>query len=140
MTKKRTIIYGLLLIGLIALLTAGLLPGETYARYNACTSWNTVIHAASDTMPIMNGETKQLAFPVSDPHAAVCVLEKLQSDGTYAVYTGADLDVSTEGENILVEMVDTLPAAGTYRLILTWNNEDTTQEQVVTFFISYSGN
>lgn len=139
--KKRKIIYGLLLSGAIFLLCAAIAPGDAYARYNTCAGWNTVINASGNALPVLTENTKTLTLPFAETtENAVCSIQRMQGDGTFANYEDAGLTASLAGEGVQIHMGDGLPPAGTYRVVVTWASEDaeSVSTETATFFVNYS--
>lgn len=141
MTEKRKILYGLLLCGMFLSLSALMVPGKAYARYNTGASWNTVINAPSGILPVLTEDNEVLTFPLPEATGEVVfAIQKMQTDGTYVEYTKGSLTAHLEGERVQIHLGKTLPPAGTYRLVITWTSEDAEPASVetVTFFINYS--
>lgn len=137
MTNKRIIVYGLLLCCASLLFALSLSPGQAYARYYAGASWNAVIHNTSQTTPILTKTTKSLTLPISSWDDGVCIIEKMQADGTFTEYTSDGLAATLSAENAIVTLGEALPPAGTYRLVISSMDRETVI-QTVTFFINYS--
>ena len=138
---KKTIIYGLLLSVAMLLLCAAVFPGDTYARYNTCAGWNTVINASGNTLPVLTENTRTLTLPFSEiAENAACSIERMQGDGTFTIYADAGLTASLAGESVQIHMGDAHPPAGTYRVVITWASEDAelVSTETATFFVNYS--
>ncbi len=141
MTEKRKILYGLLLCGAFLLLSMLVFPGEAYARYSTGASWNTVINAPSGILPVLTEDNTTLTFSVSEMTGeGEFTIQKMQTDGTYADYTGEGLTIQQEEERVQIHLDKPIPPAGTYQMIITWTSEDaeTTLVETVTFFVNYS--
>lgn len=141
MTEKRKILYGLLLCGAFLLLSMLVVPGEAYARYNTGASWNTVINAPSGILPVLTKDNTTLTVPVPEMTGEVVfAIQKMQTDGTYAEYTGEGLIIQQEEESVQIHLDKPFPPASTYQMIITWTSEDAeiTLVETVTFFVNYS--
>ena len=141
MTEKRKIIYGLLLCGAFLLLSVLVAPGNAYARYITSAGWNTVINAPSGTLPVLTKDNTTLTVPVPEMTGEVVfAIQKMQTDGTYAEYTGEGLIIQQEEESVQIHLDKPFPPAGTYQMVITWTSEDaaTASVETVTFFINYS--
>lgn len=141
MTTQRKIVYGLLLSAAILLLTLSLTPGQTYARYYAGASWNTVVWGPDGDLPVLTGNSKTLTVLRENiPDTAQCTFRILSADQTYADFTSDSLTATVADGTVTIRLGETLPPAGTYHLVLTWDNEEagSTEAETVTFFINYS--
>lgn len=137
MTNRNRISFGLLLLSVTLLLAVSMLPGQAFARYYAGASWNAVIHDTSKTIPILTKTAKTLSIPVEAPENAVCIVEKMQSDGGYEAFASNGVAATLSGENALIALGEDLPPAGTYRLVIRSADGETVLQTVV-FFVNYS--
>lgn len=146
MARKYTIAYGLLLVAVL-LLSLALLPGRAYARYDTAVGWNTVIIGPQDPvvtgpeLPVLTASNQTLEFilsdEVKDPELS---LETLLADQSFAIYDNGGMTVIQSDTTVTIQLEQVRPPAGTYRLVITWENEETaeTETAAVTFFINYS--
>lgn len=153
MRKRKTIVYGLLLLALLPGLLTLLLVGDAYARYDTTVLWNTVI-SPPDTgqqmvavgPPILQKAGDTLQFTLS---AELQNRENIQYTLMYwssGGYTDCrtTLAVTPQEGNVTLTLTDTAPKPGAYRLVATWegdpntNTQGTEQTAAATFFINYS--
>ena len=145
MRIQTKIKYGLLLMAAILLLSVAMLPQPSLARYNTTVSWNTVIAAEEDPAvtpigtPIFTGSslTFRLTEGVTDP---TCSIEKMMADQSYSQFSAGSLTATVVGDTVVIQKGTVSPPAGTYRLVITWQTEETAEVQTaaVTFFVNYS--
>lgn len=147
MARKTQIAYGLLLIGAALLVSLTVAPGITYARYHTAVGWNTVIGMtqnpaiSSPDTPILTKNVRELEFTLAEGVAEpLCAIEILTAAEGYTAYTAENLTATVAENSVIVQLGQTLPPAGTYRLVITWQAEETAEAQTaaVTFFINYS--
>lgn len=147
MARKLTIAYGLLLVTVLLVLSLALSPGRTYARYDKAVGWNTVISGPQDPaitgpqIPVLTMHTPNLKFILSDEvKNPVLSLETLLADQSFVAYEADGLTMSQSEHTVTIRLNASQPPAGTYRLVVTWENEETaeTETAAVTFFINYS--
>ena len=152
MTRKYQIAYGALLIVVVLLLSFVLTPEQAYARYQAAVCWNTVVNMETDSLvttpdpPILTKESGRLfvTLPegVTNPE---CTIEVLSADQGFIAYHADNvMAVPTDNNTVIVVLGETLPPAGTYKLVVTWKTGEEEETAVIeradlTFFINYSG-
>ena len=153
MRKRKTIVYGLLLLALLPGLLTLLLVGDAYARYDTTVLCNTVISPPDTSQlivaaspPILQKAGDTLQFTLSEE------LQNLESVQYSLMVWSAEgytdcsttLTVTPQEGNVTLTLTDTTPPPGAYRLVATWegdpntNTQGTEQTAAATFFINYS--
>lgn len=163
MTRKYQIAYGTLLLVAVLVLSVSLVPDQTYARYDNMVSWNAVVNQAESDLVIVSGssilseENGMLTITLPEtPKSVEMTLKILSADQEYVECTGEAPFTSASEKNVYVFLGDNNVLAGTYQLVITWENATTetaettettettektveTQTATVIFFVNYSG-